>query len=95
MSSHPAPSAPQVSPGAIDRALRARGWRRDPSRSDDDVTVYVSELTDDGGTPLALLAPATPDLADYPHMVDLLVGALASLDGVAPATVRSELLRVG
>lgn len=93
MSFSPAPAAPQVTPSTIDRALLARGWRRDPARSDDDVTVYVSDLTDDDGTPVALLAPATHELVDYPHMVDLLVGALASLDGVPPAVVRSEFSR--
>jgi len=95
MSTATSPSTPDVTPAAIERLLLARGWRRDPARSDDDVDVYVSSLLDDVGDPLALLAPATTELADYPHMIDLLVGALASLDGVAPAAVRSELARIG
>lgn len=89
------PSTPATrfdpTPASIGRFLAERGWRRDPVRSDEDVDVYVSSLTDDGGEPLALLAPATTELADYRHMVDLLVGALASLDGASPAVVRAAL----
>lgn len=91
MSSAPTPSSLSVTPGMIGRFLNARGWQRDPARSDDDVDVYVSDLRDDAGEPLALHAPATMELVDYPHMIDLLVSALASLDGVAPAIVRGEL----